>query len=146
MNDFLDTFTGSGTFVIPCAKNNITVIDNEYIFNGYIYKKAELDAAFGYKKRYENHQELINIPNCIGYIPVIAVKIYKNKSGKSLFIDFIDRFGTFTVLMNGKRKHGNEWIDVNFNFDVGKAYLLKCKSDPNWIDELKILDFRELKK
>ena len=142
----LDTYEGDGCFVVPVRKTKAHKInENECLLGDTIVSFAELERVSGHRSKYDNHQDLININGCIGYIPVLCTKIEKNKSGKSLVASFLDMAGSFNMLAKGKRLINNRWIDFNHKFTANKAYVLKCKSNPDYPDELEILDYRELK-
>lgn len=144
MNDFADTFEGSGTFIEITNGKGFKKIDNQFLINDCLYDKSDLDKAFGHRMRYDNHNDLINLVGVVGYIPAICLKITQKK--KSVYATFLDYSSEFDLLMKGKRLIDNKWIDVNHNFELNKAYILKCESNPLWPDELKVIGFREMKK
>lgn len=142
----IDTYEGDGCFIVPSGKSKLIDLGKKVLFENDMFDRFDLDRTFGNKQRYDNHQNLININWCVGYIPIICTGHKLSKSGKSTKTQFIDRSGPFEILTNGKFKANNQWLEVDYHFEKGKAYILKCESNPFYPEELRIIAFKELKK
>lgn len=143
---WIDTYEGDGCFIMPAGKSELVDLGDKILFDEKIFNRFDLDRAFGHKKRYDDHKDLINIPWCIGYIPVMCVGHKLSKSGKSTRTQFLGRAETFEILTRGKFKANNQWLEVDLSFEKNKAYILKCESTPFYPEELRIIAFKELKK